>query len=726
MTGCFVKSETSNIVEMLRQRAAQAPTGEAYRFLFGKAGEEEILTYGRLDHRARAIGGWLRSRCGTGFPVALIFRPGLEYITAFYGALYGGEIAVPLNPPASRNSVARLVAVLASANCRLALTTRDMLPRVERALRQFPALSETEFVAVETIGDDASSDWRNPCTPPESTVVVQYTSGSTAAPKGVKLRDRNLLHNAALMMRVSRLGKYDIGVSWLPHYHDMGLIAGILMPAFGGFPVVLLSPAGFLSDPIRWLRVISEHRATVSGAPNFGYEECTRSIHQEEIGGIDLSTWRVAYCGAEPIRPDTVKRFTATFSRCGFREKTFFPCYGLAEATLMVTGGPAASSPVIRWLSKSDLRKGTVADAPDDSPNATALLASGALIPDNEVVIVNPESKVICEKGRVGEIWLSGPSVGDGYWGFTDATEEVFGAFLAETGAGPFLRTGDLGFVENGMLFVVGRRKDLIIIRGLNYYPQDIELTIDRCHPSLVSGCGAAFSVDVDGEERLAVVHEVDRRLAKTEHQSVIESVVESVAEQHGLSVYAVALIKQGSIAKTTSGKVQRQRNRSDFLTNQLLVVSQWRALAREDVPNPFGKTGFPENLEAVHEEAEIERCLIAELSQLLEIEGSHIDPQDSIFDLGVDSLVATQLQNRILLKLNVKLTQSEIMRSVTVSKLSSHLLAKKMAAPPSYTEEQLIRIVDQLEGLSEERVTEMLRTMRVSGNAVSEGDSTD
>jgi acyl-CoA synthetase (AMP-forming)/AMP-acid ligase II/acyl carrier protein len=725
MAGLFDGSEPGSIVEMLQRRAARAPTDVAYRFLSGKAVEADVLTYEKLDRRSRAIGGWLRSRCEAGLPIALIFPPGLEYVAAFYGTLYGGGIAVPLNPPASRNSVARLEAVLDNANCRLALTTLDQLPRIARARRQCPALSKVEFVAVETIPDDASAEWRDPCTNAESVVVVQYTSGSTAVPKGVRLRDRNLLHNVSLMMQASRLGKSDIGVSWLPHYHDMGLVAGILMPAFGGFPVVLLSPAGFLSEPIRWFDAISKYRATVSGGPNFGYEECVRRIREEEVDRIDLGSWRVAYCGAEPIRPDTIKRFTTAFARSGFREKTFFPCYGLAESTLMVSGGPADSSPVLKWLSKTDLQGDCIADAPAESSNAIAVSASGALLPDNKVIIVNPESRVACEQGRVGEIWLSGPSVGDGYWNSAEATEELFNAFLAETGTGPFLRTGDLGFVENGMLYVVGRRKDLIIIRGMNHYPQDIELTIERCHPSLVPDCGAAFSIDVDGEEKLVVVHEIGRRVAVAEHQLVFESIVESIANQHGLQVHAIALIKQGTIARTTSGKVQRQQNRSNYLSNRLAIVSQWHPLFGRDELSSTPSTDLSGGVQRSQEETEIEGSLIAEIAELLRIDTDRIDPQKSIYALGVDSLMAAQLQNRILSKLNVELTQSEIMQDVTIRQLTSHLLAKRGLAP-TCAEDQLIQMVSQVENLSEEKVAEILRAIGKSDRTAGEIKLTD
>jgi acyl-CoA synthetase (AMP-forming)/AMP-acid ligase II/acyl carrier protein len=708
------KSGPGNIVEILRQRAVQIPTNVAYRFLPGKMEEVKELTYGQLDHRARAIGGWLMSTYGKNFPIALLFPPGLEYVEAFYGTMYGGGIAVPLNPPASRNATARLEKVLENANCRVALTTLAQLPRVVRARQQCPELSKIEFIPVETIHDNASSDWRDPCTDPESIVMVQYTSGSTESPKGVRLRDRNLFHNVSLMMQVSGLDQSDVGVSWLPHYHDMGLVAGILMPAFGGFPVVLLSPGGFLSEPIRWLDAISKYRATVSGAPNFGYEECVRRIREEEIDRIDLSSWRVAYCGAEPIRAGTLKSFEAAFARRGFRQKSFFPCYGLAESTLMVTGGPAESLPVVRWLSRIGLQGGYVIDVPAEGPDATSVLASGALIPGNKIIIANSE-KVVCESGRVGEIWLAGPSVADGYWNSADATEEVFKGFLAETNDGPFLRTGDLGFVENEMLFVVGRCKDLIIIRGLNHFPQDIELTVERCHLSLVPGCGAAFSIDVEGEEKLVMVHEVDRHLAKTEHQSVFESIVAGISKDHGIQVHVIALIKQSTIAKTTSGKVQRHRIRSEFLSNRLVVVAQWQASPGEGEQSSRVRTTVTVDVPDFNEGEEIERIIASELAHLLRIDINQVDPRRSIYDLGLDSLLAAQLRNRILSKLNVELTQSEIMGAATIRGMMSLLLIKKMGTLDRRAEGQLAQILEQVERLPEDKVAEMLRAVKAS-----------
>ena len=492
---------------------------------------------------------------------------------------------------------------------------------------------------------------------------------------------------------------------------------------------MLLSSAGFLSQPIRWFDAISRYRATVSVSPNFGYEECVRRIRKEEMEEIDLSSWRVAYCGAEPIRPDTVKRFVAAFACFGFRETSFFPCYGLAESTLMVTGGPAESLPAVRWLDKNALGNGHVADAPAEGQNATAVLASGALIPDNKVVIVDPESKVVCGRGQIGEIWLSGPSVADGYWSSASATEEVFRAFLPETKAGPFLRTGDLGFVEDERLFVVGRCKDLIIIRGLNHFPQDIELTVERCHPSIVPGCGAAFSIDLDGEEKLVVVNEIDRHVTESIHQLVFERIVSDVASEHGLQVYAIVLIKQGTIAKTTSGKVQRQRIRLEFMSKKLKIVSQWQALRGEpafpieDERALLRRTDLSANAHDIEESGEVERVIISELAHLLRIDIGEIDPERSIYDLGVDSLLAAQLRNRILSRLHLEVTQSEVMRSTTIRELALMLRVKVPACQP---DDELARIIDRIEQLSEEEVIEFLRAKKGASGAALENEAAD
>jgi myxalamid-type polyketide synthase MxaB len=384
----------------------------------------------------------------------------------------------------------------------------------------------------------------------------------------------NLLHNSALIHRAFRHGPESRGVIWLPPYHDMGLIGGLLQPLYGGFPVVLLSPGAFIQRPLRWLQAVSRYRATTSGGPSFAYELCVERTTPEQRAGLDLSSWRLAFNGSEPVRHDTLERFARAFAPWGFRAEAFYPCYGLAEATLLVSGaGPAA--PTVRWFHVRALEQNRIVSVAPRAPDAKALVSCGTVIA-GECAVVDPESGRRCSAEQVGEVWLRGPSVAGGYWHRPDETRAVFQARL-DNGSGPFLRTGDLGFLRDGELYITGRLRDLIIIRGTNYYPQDIERTVELCHPALRPG-GAAFSFEEDSRECLAVVQEIDFERAQ-DPGAVFGAARAAVATEHELQVDAIVLVRAGRIPRTSSGKVQRHACRHAFLRDALPgVVASWRA----------------------------------------------------------------------------------------------------------------------------------------------------
>jgi len=353
-------------------------------------------------------------------------------------------------------------------------------------------------------------------------------------------------------------------VAWLPPYHDMGLIGAVLQPIFGGFPCVLMPPTVFLQRPYRWLQAISRFSATTSGGPNFAYDLCAARTKPAELASLDLSNWRVAFNAAEPIRRATLERFAAAFAPAGFRPDSFYPCYGLAEATLMVSGGATVH--------------------PGTKATGSSAISCGRVVPDSSVMIVDPESRIALDPGHVGEIWVSGPGVARGYWNKPDEMKKVFGAHLANTGEGPFLRTGDLGFIEHGELHVHGRLKDLIIIKGCNHYPEDIEQTVENSHPALRRSSGAVFSMELAEEERVVVVHEIDCR-TNPELGTVIGAIRQAVSEEHGVQVCGVVLIKPGSLPRTSSSKIQRRACHDKLLAGTLEVVSEWsaRSLFRRD-----------------------------------------------------------------------------------------------------------------------------------------------
>ena len=571
------RGAASTLVELLRRRASRQPERLGYSFLLDGDGDAAEATYAELDRRARGLGATLQRMGVTGERALLLYPPGLDYIAAFFGCLYAGTTAVPAYPPRPNRPAPRVSAIIENAAPRVILTTTALRPKLESML---PVPPGTTWLVTDGGADLASlaDDWRDPGVEPSTLAFLQYTSGSTAAPKGVMLSHANLMHNLELIRACFAQSARERTVIWLPPYHDMGLIGGILEPLYAGYPVTLLSPLAFLQQPVRWLRAISKTRATTSGGPNFAYELCVQKVSAEQRRELDLSSWSLAFNGAEPIRSDTLDRFATAFASCGFRREAFYPCYGLAEATLLVSAGRRLGGPLVRPFAAGELeRPRTLVGcglAADPQPGYPA------------IAIALPESGKPCAEGEVGEIWVRGPSVAQGYWRQPEETARVFAARFVDTSAGdkaqgPFLRTGDLGFVAGGELFVTGRLKDLIILRGRNHYPQDIELTVERSHPALRPGCGAAFAIEREGEERLAVmveVHREHRQGGAPEIAEIIAAIRRAVADEHEVVPDAVVLLKPATLPKTSSGKIQRHACRAAYLSGSLAAVASWRA----------------------------------------------------------------------------------------------------------------------------------------------------
>jgi acyl-CoA synthetase (AMP-forming)/AMP-acid ligase II/7-keto-8-aminopelargonate synthetase-like enzyme/acyl carrier protein len=573
-----------DLVELLRHRATYQPEEIAFTFLADGEDQQIHITNKELDRQARAIGGWLQSLGLEGERALLLYPPGLEFIAAFFGCLYAGVVAVPVYPPRKNRSLERIQAIADDAQAKVALTTEAVIRRVEPLIDGTPHLKQLRWLATCQVPRHMEDRWQKPAISRDTLAFLQYTSGSTGIPKGVMLNHGNLLHNSALIAYVFEHTRSGLGVFWLPSYHDMGLIGGILQPLFVGRPNILMSPMAFLQKPYRWLSAISRFRATTSGGPNFAYELCVEKIPPAQRVHLDLSSWQVAFNGAEPVRAETIERFTEAFAPYGFRREAFFPCYGLAEATLIVTGGYAKEPPVIRWFVAEALERGRAVPVEAHAPGARPLVGCGQSLPDQRVIIVDPESCRQLPEGHVGEIWVQGPSVAMGYWNRPEATAATFGGYVRDTGEGPFLRTGDLGFLHKGELFVTGRIKDVIILRGRNVYPQDIELTVQHAHPWLRADAGAAFTVEEGGRERLVVVHEVERR-ARGHLEPVLQAIRRAVAEEHGLAVDAIVLIKAGTIPKTSSNKIQRHACRQAYQDRTLNSLVWWERSDSESLP---------------------------------------------------------------------------------------------------------------------------------------------
>lgn len=568
----------TTLVDVLQFRAKELPDKSVFIFLKDGEQEEIHVTFKELDWRARAIAAKLQQLSKVGERALLLYPPGVDYIAAFFGCLYAGVIAVPAYPPRLNRPVPRIQAIVADAEATVALTTPEIYDNMEQRFEFTPDLELLQWVNTEDMRSGLDVEWHRVDIAPEDLAFLQYTSGSTSTPKGVMLSHRNLLHNLEQISLGFQLSQEDIVVSWLPSYHDMGLIGTILGTLYIGGTTVLLAPLDFLQRPLRWLKAISKYKATVSGGPNFAYDICLEKIKPEQIKDLDLSSWRSAFNGAEPVRLETMRRFSETFEPSGFCRDAFYPCYGLAEATLFVTGGEGTTGPVTYPVNRSALEKDRVEPADVGNEDVQVLVGCGTKKLEQEIVIAHPEEFRRCAPDEVGEIWINGGSVAQGYWKRPEENERTFGATLDGEDHPKYLRTGDLGFLKDGELFITGRLKDLIIIRGSNHYPQDIEQTVEGCHEAMQTAGGGAFSIDVDGEEKLVMVQEIDRKFRRADLEPAIRAIRKAIAENHDLQVYAVVLIKPFTIPKTSSGKIKRHACKKQFLDGELDVIAEWRA----------------------------------------------------------------------------------------------------------------------------------------------------
>ena len=577
-----------NLVDLVCYRAEHQPEQTGYIFLVDGERETISLTYGELKRKAASIAAQLQTICQRGDRALLLYPPGLEYIAAFFGCLFAGIIAVPAYPPRPNRSIVRIQRIIANAGVKIALTTNSVKANLERCYTYAPELKNLKFPIGDRPSLEKSSQWQKPDLDGNSLAFLQYTSGSTAEPKGVAIAHSNLMHNLKSIYRCFEHTSASKGVIWLPPYHDMGLIGGILQPLYGGFPVTLMSPLMFLQNPLRWLQAISRFQGTTSGGPSFAYDLCLRKIKPEQLQDLDLSSWHVAFNGAEPIEYQVIEAFTKYFAPTGFRPEAFYPCYGMAESTLLIAGGTCKTPVKTQTVRAAELSLDRATAATIEvGQKVRQLVSCGHSISDQKVVIVDPEKLTQRAEGEVGEIWVSGPSVARGYWQQPQETQRNFAAYLADTQEGPFLRTGDLGFIANGELFCTGRLKDMIILNGRNYYPQDIEKTVEQNHPQIRPHCSAVFSFQVEREEKLAIAVEIERSYYRTQKNrnngtngtfstaELIKSIRKVVFIYHELQIHIALLLKPGSIPKTPSGKIQRYATRASFLNGTLEIVDR-------------------------------------------------------------------------------------------------------------------------------------------------------
>ncbi len=587
-TATTLQQQTETVQRRLRCQATVRPDARACTHLLRGEHEGESYTYAELDRRARALAAYFQAAGARGDRALLIFDGGLDPLAAFFGCLYAGVIALPVpapDPSKAHRYLPRLEAIVRDAGAKHIVTTSQMLAQLRTALEKHPESRSMQWVLVDAIDLADAGNWRDEPTDPDAIAYLQYTSGSTSTPKGVMVSHRNLATICEYNGRMLDFRSEGAAVCWMPYFHDFGLIEGMLMPVWHGIPVSIMQPMEFVQKPIRWLRAIHASRATNSSGPNFAFALCVRKTTPEQRAELDLSCWRAAGCAAEPISSRTVESFLEAFRASGFRPSSFYPSWGLAEATLLITG---RSGPTQYTLDAGELQQNRVQIAAPGRP-ARTFVGCGTIAADDPAIairIVDPETCVPSAPGQIGEIWVAGGLLTKGYWQRPAETAETFEARIAGSDGGPYLRTGDLGFMAGRELVFTGRRKDLIIVEGRNHYPQDLEKTAEQSHPAVRQGCTVAFSVDADSEERVVIVAEISGEYSLSpavdpdDHRrwvpaaEVVKAVRREIAEEHGVAVSQVVFVRPGGIHKTSSGKLQRSACRASYLAGLLNVAA--------------------------------------------------------------------------------------------------------------------------------------------------------
>ncbi len=689
----IVPQTFNNLVDLLRRRVQAHPDRVLYRFLSDQEGLVEERTYAQLDERARAIAAQLQKYDIRGGRALMLYPSGLEFVEAFFGCLYAGVIAVPAYPPRKNQKLGRLQSIIDSCKPSIIVCSKEVEELARPLFRESRSevFNQLHWLNTELVENALASHWEEILISGEDIAFLQYTSGSTGDPKGVMVSHENIMVNEEMIRVAFDFREAYTFVSWLPMFHDMGLIGTTLHPIYLGANAVLMTPASFLRQPLRWLKAISDYRAEVSVAPNFAYELCVSQISEDKKSELDLSCWTHALSGAEPVRAETLYSFHDYFAECGFSWDAYYPVYGMAETTLIITGGGSVERPRIETVSAEELAQNRVKLLAHSSSfkvrhsDAQDIVGVGRKVLDQEVVLVDPESRQRVSEGKVGEIWVRGKHVGKGYWNNESLSKEIFSARIvnddgSESGQ-HYLRTGDLGCFLDEELFITGRLKEVIIIRGRNYYPYDIELVAQQSHPYLKADASAAFSVEVKGQEQIVIFIEVERRYrSKINGDEIASAVRKAVAREHGLQVYGVYLLKPGRIPKTSSGKIQRGACKRAFENDSMEFIS--KSLFAPDFNDRFRKVSLNREQLASLTEAErkgkIIEYLRASAAVLLQVDVHEIPVEQALTSLGLDSLQVTQLVSRVRDHLQVELAIDELfdLESLTqVAELTNRLI---------------------------------------------------
>lgn len=678
-----------SFTELLQYRAKHQADKLAFRLL----PDGDIITnppevtFQQLDYQARTIAESLLKTCQPGDRALLIYPSGIDFVAAFFGCLYAGVIAVPAYPPKRNQKLERLQTLVEDCQAAIALTDSHSY---QIAQPQFEAVDELQHLPwLRTDVDVPDINIDNPtealkaaiaAITGETIAFLQYTSGSTGNPKGVMVSHGNLVSNSESIYVAFEHTEESSFVGWVPLFHDLGLIGNVLQPVFAGIPCTLIPPAAFLQRPMRWLEAIHEYRGTTSGGPNFSYDLCVQTAKEDDLNRLDLSCWTIAFSGAEPIRYESVKAFSEKFACTGFEDSAHTPCFGMAETTLMITAIKKGSADYVRYFDSELLLEDTAVIVNKDHENAATWINCGYPYLDHEIKIANPTTKESCKENQVGEIWASGGSVTKGYWQKPEITDETFGAFTTDTCEGPYLRTGDLGFLNNGQLFVTGRIKDVLIIRGLNHYPQDVELTAFESHEALMPNGAAAFTIVESNEEKLVIVLEVKRTyLRKLDVNEVVMAIQKAVALNHEIQAHSIVLIKPGRLSKTSSGKVQRQKNKQMYLNDEIEAIAKivkTETPSLDDLP-VLSKARWQETIDTQSEE---KKAVLGEFLQKLfsaftNISLTEIDADAPFVGYGLDSLALTQISAYISEQLALDISVEQLFIYETLNQLTEQIL---------------------------------------------------
>jgi acyl-CoA synthetase (AMP-forming)/AMP-acid ligase II/acyl carrier protein len=675
-------SPFASLPAILARRACAADDRWRLTFLEGE-GEERQTALDRFAPAVFALARHLAAITGAGEPVLLLYPPGIDFLIGFMACLAANRPAVPINPPRRNRLIERVDGILADTGARVALTTSAML-RDQAWWRQDDVpLARLTWQETDRLASNAADgEWIAPVAP-DDIAFIQYTSGSTSAPKGVMVSHGNLVTDMQRMAAAWEIAPSSVMVTWLPAFHDLGLIFGLLQPLFSGCATVAMAPARFLQTPVRWLEAITRHRGTHTAAPSFAYDACVRRVSAEQRAALDLSSLRMAMNAAEPIDPTVMAAFEAAFGPCGYGPTVSCPAYGLAESTLAITGNPVGERPVLLHVDANALEaEGRAVPVAADAPHARTLVGCGRPLPDVGIRIVDPRSGQPLDDGTVGEVWASGPTIAAAYWNNPRASAETFEARVAGEDDTRHLRTGDLGFMHEGELVITGRLKDVIIIRGVNCYPQDFERAAFRSHPALRAECSAAFSLPATsggtggGTERLVIVQEVERVHRKAPTKPMFDAIRDAVWHGFDVAPHMIVLIEPGSVPRTSSGKIRRSATRTALLDGSLPVIAAWEQpsaasiapIATESRPGP--------------DLVSLRTWLLGWLAERLELPVDRIDADESFASYGLDSLSAEELAAELGRRLGMRLPQSLAWDHPTPNRLLGHLAALANPAP--------------------------------------------